>query len=123
MLEKSRRPGASLRNRTVDLLLTMNTRQVPSPQVDRADLAEHERARALTSSRKALASTVLTLNLALTLILFRRANGHRDHPSKRRAAEGEAQHQCDRLKLGTLFQVVYAVGSRSSPADGRIGPA
>ena len=51
MLEKSSRPGAPLRNRTVDLLLTMNTRQVPSPQADRADLAEHEPTRTLTSSR------------------------------------------------------------------------
>jgi hypothetical protein len=42
---------APLRNRTVDLLLTMNPRQVPSPQVGCIDLAEHERTRALTSSR------------------------------------------------------------------------
>jgi hypothetical protein len=40
-----------LRNRTVDLLLTMNPRQVPSPQADGADLAQHEPTRALTSLR------------------------------------------------------------------------
>jgi hypothetical protein len=51
ILEKASQPGAPLRNRTVDLLLTMNPRQVPSPQVSHADLAEHEHARALASSR------------------------------------------------------------------------
>jgi hypothetical protein len=51
MLEKSSQPGAPLRNRTVDLLLTMNPRQVPSPQADGADLAQHEPTRALTSLR------------------------------------------------------------------------
>jgi hypothetical protein len=65
--------GAPLRNRTVDLLLTMNPRQVPSPQVECADLAKHERTRALTGSVWVLASTILPLNLPLTLILFQRA--------------------------------------------------
>lgn len=108
----------------MDLLLTMNPRQVPSSQVDRADLEKHERTRALTSPRQALASTVLPLNLALTLILLLRADDHRDHPSKMRAVEGDAQHfQRDRLKLGMLLQIVYAVGWRRSRADGRSGPA
>jgi hypothetical protein len=72
----------------------MNPRQVPSPQANRADLEQHEPTQALTSLRKALASTVLTLNLTLnltlTLILLQQANVHRDHPSKVRAIEGEA---------------------------------
>jgi hypothetical protein len=51
MLEKSSQPGAPLRNRTVDLLLTMNPRQLPSPQANRADLEKREHTRALTSSR------------------------------------------------------------------------
>lgn len=106
--EKPPLPGSPLRNRTLDLLLTMNPRQVPSPQVNRSDLAEHEHTRALTSSRWALASTVLTLNLPLSLILFRRANGHRGYPSKMRATEGAAQLlQRDGVKLGILFQVIF----------------
>ena len=51
MLEKSSRPGAPLRNRTVDLLLTTNHRQVPLAQVALADQEKHEPTRALTSSR------------------------------------------------------------------------
>jgi hypothetical protein len=39
-----------------------------------------------------LASTVLTLNLTLTLILFRRAKGNRDHPWKMKAVEGDANN-------------------------------
>jgi hypothetical protein len=42
--------GAPLRNRTVDLLLTMNPRQVPSLQVGRVDLEKHQPTRALASS-------------------------------------------------------------------------
>jgi hypothetical protein len=42
---------APLRNRTVDLLLTMNPRQVRFPQVVRADQEEREPTRAITSSR------------------------------------------------------------------------
>src|SRR6202050_5680313 len=87
VLEKSQRPRAPLRNRTVDLLLTMNPHQVPSPQVNRADLAEHNPAQALTSPKKALPSPVLPLTLPLILILFQRADDHRDHPSKMRAVE------------------------------------
>jgi hypothetical protein len=48
---KSPQNGAPLRNRTVDLLLTMNPRQVPSPQVGRVDQEKHEQTRALTSPR------------------------------------------------------------------------
>jgi hypothetical protein len=51
MLEKAPQPGAPLRNRTVDLLLTMNTRQVPSPQAGRIEQGKHEPPQALTSSR------------------------------------------------------------------------
>ena len=41
----------SLTESTVDLLLAMNPRQLPSPQADRADFEKHEHTRALTSPR------------------------------------------------------------------------
>ena len=49
---------APLRNRTVDLLLTINPRKVPSLQVGRLDLEKHEHTLALTSPGQALASTI-----------------------------------------------------------------
>jgi hypothetical protein len=39
-----------------------------------------------------------------------------------RTIEGGAQHECDRLRLGMLVQLVYVVGPRSSRVDGRSGP-
>jgi len=42
--------GVPLRNRTVDLLLTMNPRKVPSLQVEHVDQEKHEPTRALASS-------------------------------------------------------------------------
>jgi hypothetical protein len=102
----------------------MNTRQVPSPLVNGVDQEKHEPPQALTSPRQALASTVLTLNLTLTSILFQRANGHRDHPSKMRAVEGEANtFSVNVSSWRHCFKSFYAVGSRSSRADGRSGPA
>jgi hypothetical protein len=50
--------GAPLRNRTVDLLLTMNTRRVQLPQVMTADQAKREPTPALAGPRQALASTI-----------------------------------------------------------------
>jgi hypothetical protein len=50
--------GAPLRNRTVDLLLTMTDRAVPQPQVRSPDQAEHEHRPALAGPGPALASTV-----------------------------------------------------------------
>ena len=44
-------PGASLRNRTVDLLLTMNRRAVTQPLVRRDDQAEREPTPALAITR------------------------------------------------------------------------
>ena len=66
-------------------------------------------------------STVLTLNLPLTLILLQRANGHRHYPSKMRSIEGGPQHfQRDRLKLGILLQVVlFPVGPAWLQPSGR----
>ena len=62
-------------------------------------------------------STVLTLNLPLTLILLRQAHGRRDYASKMRAIEADVEHQCDRLSLGVLFQVVLCRVPHSSRAD------
>jgi hypothetical protein len=110
---------APLRNRTVDLLLTMNPREVSSPQVTCVDLAKQGRTRALASSRWALTSTVLTLNLSLTLILFQRASDYWDCPSKMRAIEGDAPRQV------SPSQARDAVSSRFMPchawqsSDGR----
>ena len=50
--------GAPLRNRTVDLLLTMNRRRVPDPQVDPLDQAKHELRQALASYGPAPARAV-----------------------------------------------------------------
>src|SRR5258708_31528085 len=49
IFEKTPSPGAPLRNRTVDLLLTMNHRAVTQPLVSHDDQAERERTPALAS--------------------------------------------------------------------------
>jgi tetratricopeptide (TPR) repeat protein len=109
---------APLRNRTVDLLLTMNPRQVPSPQVDRADLAKHEPTRALASSRQALTSTVLTLNLTLTLILLQRSNDRRNCTSKMGAIESGALAEANRdAYLPELAAALTNHAVRLSTAD------
>jgi hypothetical protein len=52
--------GAPLRNRTVDLLLTMNPCQVPLLQVEDTDQEKHEPTPALTSSDQGHGSTRTT---------------------------------------------------------------
>ena len=61
--------GASLRNRTVDLLLTIGNSTTQYHQVRCPDLAEHRLPLAWTTTHRAAASHVLTLNLTLNLIL------------------------------------------------------
>jgi hypothetical protein len=71
VLEKSQRPRAPLRNRTVDLLLTMNPRKVPLPQVVPVDQGK---TRAHASTHKLEIGPRehdLPLDLPFTLILFR----------------------------------------------------